>query len=149
MEAQSAPPVVPKEKKPRTEAQRKAFEVAKAKLKEKHEAKRFSREQEAKKIEDQRQKVEDVAKTALSDEVEVKVMEKKKPKAEPKPKKLEVVIPAEVERAVEEATAPKPKAPKAPKAKVEVPQEYPAPPAPAKPVYSNPYMDMIASRMRR
>lgn len=149
MEAQPAEPVVTKEKKPRTEAQLKAFEVAKAKLKEKHEAKRFSREQEAKKIEDQRQKVEDVAKTALSEEVEVKVMEKKKPKAEPKPKKLEVVIPAEVERAVEEANAPKAK-PRVPKAKVEAPQEYPPPSAPpAKPAYSNPYMDMIASRMRR
>jgi hypothetical protein len=144
MEAQ---PVVTKEKKPRTEAQKKAFEATREKLKEKHEAKRFSRDQEAKQIEDQRQKVEDVAKTTLSDEVEVKVMEKKKPKAEPKPKKLEVVIPAEVERAVERASAPKPRAPKA---TVEVPQQYPVPPAPpAKPVYSNPYMEQIASRMRR
>lgn len=133
---------VKKEKKPRTEAQLKAFEVAKEKLKANQEARKFSREQEAKKAQDELKKVEEEAKKAIAPQVEVKPMERKKPK----PKKLEVVIPAEVEKAVEEATAPK--KPSAPRAKPQPPQEYPAP-APAKPVYSNPYMDMIQARMRR
>lgn len=145
---ESAPaPVEPvkKEKKPRTEAQKKAFESARAKLTANHEAKRFSREQEAKKLEESREEVEEVAKATISPEVAVKVMEKKKPRPAPKPKMLEVEIPAEVEKAVEES-----KKPRAPKAKAEAPKEYPVPaPAPAKPVYSNPYMDMIAQRMRR
>lgn len=151
MEAKQEPsptPVAPaKEKKPRTEAQKKAFESARAKLTANHEAKRFSREQEAKKLEASRESVEEVAKSALSDEVEVRVMEKKKPKPEPKPKKLEVVIPAEVEQEIEEKVAPKPRAPRVPKAP---PQDYPsAPPPPPQPVYTNPYMNMLASRMRR
>lgn len=139
------PAPAPKEKKPRSEAQLKAFALAREKLNAKNEAKRFSRQQEAEKLEKAREVVEEKVQQAIAPTAEVKVMEKK-PKPAPKPKQLEVVIPAEVEKAVEEAVAPK--KPRAPRAKPEAPHEYPTvsqpPPPPA-----NPYMAMLANRLRR
>lgn len=139
---------VKKEKKPRTEAQMKAFEQARGRLKENQEARKFSREQQFKNFEDSLKQIEEKAKKMIDPQVEVKPMERRKPRSEPKPRKLEVVIPAEVEKAVEESIAPK--KPSAPRTKSQPPQEYPtSSPAPAKPAYSNPYMDMLSARMRR
>lgn len=170
---------IPKEKKPRTEAQMKAFANARAKLEEKNAAKRFSRQQEEAKVEEERATMESKVKAEIPD-AEVKIMERRKPKPkpEPKPKMLEVVIPAHVEKSMEPPTpapAKKPRAPRAPRAKP-VEHDYPAesheaPPLPApksqntvvypeakvpsKPMPSqpvipvNPYMAMIQARMRR
>lgn len=168
---------VPKEKKPRSEAQIKAFASARAKLEEKNAAKRFSRQQEEAKVEEARATMESKVKAEIPD-AEVKIMERRKPKPkpEPKPKMLEVVIPAHVEKAMEPPSAPKkPRAPRAPRAKPVVEHEYPethdAPPlpetkpqnvvinpalkAPSMPmppqpvIPTNPYMAMIQARMRR
>jgi hypothetical protein len=177
----SEPPVqpVPKEKKPRTEAQMKAFASARAKLEEKNAAKRFSRQQEEAKVEEARATMESKVKAEIPD-AEVKIMERRKPKPkpEPKPKMLEVVIPAHVEKAMDPPPAPrKPRAPRAPRAKPEseeqhdYPETHDAPPLsetkprnvlvqpnmnvpsktmPPQPVIpTNPYMAMIQARMRR
>lgn len=128
-------PPIPKEKKPRTEAQMKAFANARAKLEEKNAAKRFSRQQEEAKVEEERATMESKVKAEIPD-AEVKIMERRKPKPkpEPKPKMLEVVIPAHVEKSMEPPTpapAKKPRAPRAPRAKTvehEYPEVHDAPP---------------------
>lgn len=170
---------VEKVKKPRSEAQMKAFAAARAKLMEKNEAKRYSRQQEEAKLEAQRATMESKVKAEIPD-AEVKIMERRKPKPkpEPKPKMLEVVIPAHVEQAIEEPPK-RLRKPRAPRAKT-VEHEYPeveeprdAPPlavekprnvlvqphqqvplktvpaTPTPPPPMNPYIAMLQARMRR
>lgn len=145
-----------KEKKPRSEAQIKAFERAREKMMESRKAKQFSRDaevqQEKTAVEAKRAGLEAEVKEVHPD-VSVKVMEKRKPKPKPEPK-LEVVIPAHVEKSIAEPAPPatpvaKPRKPRAPRAPKEPEAPVAPAPAPAPPQYTNPYTAQLMARMRR